>query len=411
MANSQRVARYTMSLAALVQPVVSLFYLRIFHFVLLFGFVLFVLKGGLKTIRYCLRTPYTVAILLLFIYPVVTYLWSTYPDETLYRASVVIVQIPVFLLTLAIVLNASLPNVYRFLVLYVTAFALVSICIFIVYGTFRPDTYAMKQVVGSFSNSASSTVLCCLPFFLMNRRRALSNYVSYGLVGLSVAIIVLSQSRSALGLLVIAIILTLLFSPDSKLNRIMRFLFGVLCASCIFLYITSSGFGNQVVGDTVTRFFDSQLISGSNILDSILNPDRSGQDYVRTLMYQQGLELIKNNWLFGAGFGTLKSVMADSVGRGTVSHNWIITSLGEMGVVCFLVLIYVLIQSLYYSLRASVNRSLSPLDRVFPTQVFIGLSLLIMQGLTRPLFANPLFGVFLAFSVSVVYSYKVKRVT
>ncbi len=396
------ISSFLFTLSFALYPISALALYKIFFVGIAASFTSLLFSGKLKRWTTFIKNPTVILALLLFALPFASQTWSQFPEETLNRSPVVLLQILIFIASATIFMS----NGWRFGIstslVIATTLAIVSIYLLHQYGSIRATSREMKDFSGAFSNLASSTFLVLFPLFLKASKKHANAAFLYAGLGISIIVIVLSESRSAIALLLFGFLMLTLFSPERKAKRVFNFLvFSLAVATTtafLVIYLKEQITSLPVVG----RFLDSQLVSGSGPLASILSPDSSANDYMRALMYNTGLEVIENNWLIGAGYGSIKGYMDLQYGFGVVSHNWIITCLGELGItglILFLAFVTRLLIGLY---RATNNHLISLNNRMLSSYMLVSLSLLITQGLSRPLLSNPMLGLLAGISFGII---------
>lgn len=268
-------------------------------------------------------------LLTIYLYPFASILWTDYFSKTIEGLLLVSVNIPLVLLALHAQRFEGVNRVCVISRLVPLVMFAMALFIFIRFGSFRPNSQLMGRSVGSISNHAAALTLMCLPLQLWSLKRQRQNrFFTYGSLLASLLVVFLSEARAAFVLLIMIFLLSAYWAHGRFDQKLGRFVFGTsLFITVSFLVVLFLGW-DKTFGQVIHRFEDSQLLRGL----LTMRAEAGLGDYARTSMYLQGLELVKIHWMFGAGYNALYPFMEGNIGFGLVSHNLIITALGEQGI-------------------------------------------------------------------------------
>lgn len=122
-----------------------------------------------------------------------------------------------------------------------------------------------------------------------------------------------------------------------------------------------------------------------NRILSIVNFADSSNDY-RIRMWKITLELIKDNWLVGVGFGHLPFKAAFGKYTRTMTtyhaHNTYLETLAEMGIVGFIVFIFFLFVLFKYSIKKLVKEN-DKYIKIISSGILAGLAAVLVHGLVE----------------------------
>ena len=248
------------------------------------------------------------------------------------------------------------------------------------------DAKEAKDVLRSFPNHMVALVEVCIPFllyFVKFQRRKVFIYMT---LTLTLFNILISQSRSAYIIFVIAVVLTALLYSRSIFKSIKNvcsvFLIMVVIIA-ILLYIPQT---NKLINIAWHRF-----ISFPKNIQIFMEEGQSttGQ---RMEMYQTGFRIIREHPILGIGYGNFKLYMEKIYGTGIISHNVIITvwtSAGIIGLTLFLCIIFKAFKNLWR--RYKFYYKSDPEKAYWFLANWIALFILLIHGQTRPLLVNPIF--------------------
>ena len=211
----------------------------------------------------------------------------------------------------------------------VIAFFVAAIAIIAMYGSLRPETVQAKASTGSLSNLLAANLVLAAPYLVWAHRERIGSAVWIRvLICVCVLLCLLAMSRSSV---VVLFVVFLLMQCIKSKSTVRKFLFAtryVLVTFSLLTFLHVIGGDDAITAKLLSRFGDSQITSNLNI-----TPDRTAQDYRRALMYHEGFLMSMEFWPVGSGFGGLAPYIEDSWGVAVVSHNSIITIVGELGIV------------------------------------------------------------------------------
>jgi hypothetical protein len=193
-----------------------------------------------------------------------------------------------------------------------------------VFGSVRATSHEMGEVVGSLSNLIVAITAPCLPFLLgsiLGGRRISWVWPS---IAASITVLLASQSRAALLLLVLILVLVPLYGVSfrARLRHIGRVAFGLILTGGLLVAVAGV---DKTIVPVVERVSQSQLLGNTS------TPDRASSDFVRAVMYYEGLRVVRAKPITGIGYGGLSPWIESRWRFPVVSHNLIITAWGEIG--------------------------------------------------------------------------------
>ena len=343
----------------------------------------------------------TQAFLVFFLVAFLSCFWGQSPIGSLFQLLLLSPLFFLFYLTLTCGEKSGLVFIERIVLWLPILLAITSFAIIILYGTLRPESYIQAQqsgqATGAFSNLAPALVEACYPFIvgllLIRKNKALL------LISLlaSVVVIVISQSRGAIvGVGIFAIMAPLFFAASMQKKLRMALLslpIIIVILSSLFL-INDGIYGHKII----ERFESSQLWI-------ISTPDIDQDDYARAVMLYEGVNAINQHPWLGIGFGGLPNKIEQLYGFPIVSHNVIITTWGEMGILGLFSFIWLIVVAykrlLLYRKMARVE---SPELFLFYSAALVALTLIFLHGFLRPLFTNPMFYFVLSIAFMKVFT-------
>ena len=265
----------------------------------------------------------------IYLLPIVSLATTNYPSATKLALLSYFVNIGLALLASQKFHN-KLPKKIALIALI---FALVafasSMSIILAFGSLRPTSGAMKDIVGSYSNGVSSIAILSLPYlFWAKKHRILKpRLVNFAIIA-CVYVTIMSGSRAALIMVGLTILCMQWVLHPKAIERAQKVLFVLLATFFIAIYSYLTSGADSVVYQTIQRLQASQIF---DLLGSA--PNRDAGDFARVAMYSSGIMMIGEFWPLGSGLGGLAPYMEDTVGFGYVSHNILITAFGELGMV------------------------------------------------------------------------------
>jgi O-antigen ligase len=398
---SLNISAYGLILLSLccIQPVsdfVTLYIFYLWGIITLLCFAMVVLhKGRLRVPDMSRALP----VVLFFAQMLISSLWAERVRESLWKASLTYIFLWVFVVSF-IQFSRMRYEYIRYLTLIFPYFVLiVNIIIYVKYGSVRSYESSMKDVVGSFSNIGPAHVLLLIPFNIyylyFERRHKLAAILSFGV---SLIVILISESRGAYLMLLLVIALTIWFY-EQRLFQKMAFAFRVwvpillLCTCFLFAY----GYGRTVT-PVLDRFSRSQLLSPSVYDD----PERNEADFGRVVQYTEAINAIIREPLTGIGFNGIFYEIERKYGVGKISHNMISTAWAEMGMVGLVLLGIIVINSVKFANRARrLNRRSDRVRYGFASAVMVALLVGLIHGQFRPQLSNAIFYVVLGLALSL----------
>jgi len=386
------ISKKTLFILFILYPIFVLFWYKGYFILILSGLLLVVINQiVLNNGRLWLGTR-TAAVYVFFLLPIISVLWSHYPEETLWRGSLVLINIGIFYLMLtanrydAEIVISKLVIIVPFITL------IVFMIIYMVYGSIRPDTVAMDEQIHSISNDLPALVVLCVPYLLMVPGIVRSKILIWGAVAASLFVVLLSQSRGGLMMILLSILMSIFMYPDKRSIRIIKFA-KLSVAAILITAVMVFSFGlDRLVMPVIDRFENSQLTS----LNGFINPTKGGKDYRRAVMYSEGINAIYEEPILGIGYGSLSPYIEKSYIFSIVSHNLIITSLGEMGIPGLMVLLWLMFSIVVGLRNYRGGNAGTKKDKYFAAATLAALIVAFAHAQFRPLYSNPMVPVLLA---------------
>ena len=244
----------------------------------------------------------TVGLIAFYLLYTVSYFWSDNKDVALYE---IIFKSPLLILPLVVLSNYQLSSKkinYIFLSFAFSNLLLNLICLIDAYAVFLKTGIIDEFYYGNFTinmHSAYQSMFTCFSIavfvYLFVKEKIISKQLSYIVVTIQILFILLLSSRMQI-LIMIVIIPTYLISYYYKRKNI---LLGLLYTILIF------GFSYLIISAPSTlKHRYTQTISNINIIGLENNSTNA-----RKFIWSEGLELIKKNWLVGAGAGDVKNLL------------------------------------------------------------------------------------------------------
>jgi O-antigen ligase len=211
------------------------------------------------------------------------------------------------------------------------------------YGSIRPESLTMLDSVGAVSDTFPALCLLCVPFLAMPFAGGPGGRVpaTVGLVA-ALAVVILSGSRGALLLILPVVVLSALFlGSDLRQRASVAAKLSVAVAAVVAICL--------LLAPQLTVFTRSEALFGSNPFTGKLPEEKFRAeepppvpDYPRLLTYREGVRMVAENSVIGAGYMGLRPRMEEVYGRPTSSHNLIITAWGELGLPGLLALLWII---------------------------------------------------------------------
>jgi len=235
-------------------------------------------------------------------------------------------------------------------------------------------------------NTVSRFVIASIPILTFaamdaDRRKFRAGLLSCA--GLNYLLVVTLRSRS--GFISLCVVLSLLGIYGGKLlhDRFITFLPSI--AVGLLIGILGSIFRLSTVVGLLERFPRSL---------SAVTPETIGMD--RYMMYSLVIDVLRDNWIFGIGYGSFPVVMAEVHRKGFIVHGFILRLWVGAGILAVILILYVILCAVRgYTVKSSENAYKSSTDRR-EIALCIALCGFITIGLFNPVFTNPLFILLLA---------------
>lgn len=261
------------------------------------------------------------------------------------------------------------------------------------YGSVRVTSTAMGHAVGSIANIAPAVTELTVPYLLYiaitdERRRAAAVMG----VGSALFVVMASQSRGALLMVCATLALVALLFGQTLVAKVRRLL--VLCAvvglaGAVLVGTLGAGF----LTVPLDRLAGSQMLSAAALDEPALDEG----DYLRTVMYLEGIAAIRADPWRGLGYNALGSVVEAATGARLISHNILLTAWGELGATGLVLALMIAGVGTARVWRARANtRNVDPKAFYFHTATLIAWALALAHAQVRPQLTNPMFHVVVA---------------
>ncbi len=397
-----RISEITLIGIFVLQPV-FLYWTKGHFLFITFGFLLIIFQDCLRGKSRLVHNNKAINYYLFFSLPFFSVIWAHYPSETLFLGAIHLINIFIFYMTLQVGKKSIIGLVRKLVIVIPIITALIFFAFLMIFGSVRAASSEMKEVVLSFPNIGAAFVVLLIPYLIISKQLGLSRNWRNFLWVASLFIIFMSEGRSAIGLSIMGIFLTYFILKGFNL----RILFKALSVAGLILFsglILDTTLKKGLINSTATR-----LINSTNLVDNVLKgPDQSADDYRRALQYYYGIEAIKENPILGIGFRGLKPYMIERLHNerlGVISHNIIITTLGEMGLISFLLAVWIFWYSIA-SLRKIIKNYFDEEAKTLAKATMISIILMIIQVQFRPFFINPLAIIILGIAFVQIRSFK-----
>ncbi|MAF08930.1 hypothetical protein CMK11_00625 [Candidatus Poribacteria bacterium] len=261
------------------------------------------------------------------------------------------------------------------------------------WGSFRSTSVEMGAVIGSLSNQGPAVTELAAPYLLYmvvaEPRRRLA---TFGAIGCALFLVVASQSRGALLLLGVTVALVAVLFGRTTGTKVRRTIaLAVIGAGVVA--ILWGVLGPAYFSEPIERLRNSRMFDASDI--DIRSVDEA--DYQRTVMYLEGINVIRAHGSTGIGYGALASYIEDIYGWRLISHNIIITAWGEMGLAGLaLAAIIAVVGTRRVWIARSAARRVDARVFYFHTATLIAWVVALMHAQFRPQLSNPMFHVLAA---------------
>lgn len=281
------------------------------------------------------RKPDLILVLLSFVglWSMASALWSPNLVHTLRSAVVLFGFVYIAFAFYYAGVSKGMAMLFWVVVLIPVSYTLISGTLLMIYGTVRP--YAITDAVSAaYSTRAASHIIVCLPLLLFfyrwwpNRRPII-------LAAFSLCAFVLLSSGTRSALVTTALVFPIYAvathrNMTSLLKVAMKFLAAALVAAALSFLISKVTSAPLPVVERIMSTDISLFFADDNILSK--GKSAVGADYGRAIMYVEGFKLITSPSLSGAGFGSLGFITESNWNHFVMSHNLVITLLGELGV-------------------------------------------------------------------------------
>lgn len=261
------------------------------------------------------------------------------------------------------------------------------------YGSLRVTSAEMGQAVGSLSNVAPAATELMVPYLLYvvvtQPRRRLAAVAA---TSCALFVALASESRGALLLLGVTVgLVALLFgrTAGAKVRRTAALV--VVGGGLVALLVGI--LGPEYVRAPIERLKSSQLLN----VTTVETPTLEESDYVRTVMYLEGVNAIRAHGTTGIGYYALASYIEAIHGWRLISHNIILTAWGELGIAGLTAaLLIVVIGTRRIWIARSWARRVDAQAFYFHAATLIAWVVALTHAQFRPQLTNPMFHVLVA---------------
>lgn len=372
-------------------PVLRISEYKIFFF--LIGAALYtsiVLSMGRKDLFHSIWTaPFVYAFLGI---PFLSIAWSIQPSETLIHAVILVGYGSIFTICHIIFLNNKIEWFYKLVVVIPILYGVIFIGILLTFGTVRPEGRYVHESIGSISNHIPAIALPTLPYLYVLWKKGYRRGLVFICVLFLLFIAVISESRAAYGLLVGYCVLIPLFTTQSLQSATRQIISAMIIVAIVGGAVYSFA-GQETVGSVIERFSDSQLLQGNFSIR-----DEDAQDFVRIVMISETANIIYGDPLTGIGYRTFKEYMISKYGFGIISHNILLTTWGEMGILGFITFLGVITgafrKASRVQKRARIQKHFDHWEFMAATKA--ALVVVLLHALVRPQLTNPMLFIILA---------------
>jgi O-antigen ligase len=328
----------------------------------------------------------------------ISYFWALYPIVTIWSSSISLIFLWIFEATRIASYRKSRSWLHSLVILLPYVYLGLFSIIITKYGTVRPDSSEIRNVVHSFSDLGPAILELCFPYLIYiwmsqkNKRKLLiiGSFISVILVT------IISESRAAYALLLVnSFFIAILFGRNFTSKVRYMLWFGSYLGLISLVAILVFGY-NRTIGSTIERF------KGSHVQMFGDQPDKRAYDYVRAVMYYEGLHIIKEYPLTGIGFGGLGPHIEATYGFFLISHNIFITAWGELGIVGLLLFLYIVISAFVRLWRMrNISLNVNITDFYFYSSTLVALIVAVLHAQFRQQLNNPFIYVIFGISFSL----------
>jgi len=211
--------------------------------------------------------------------------------------------------------------------------------------------------------------------------------------GLNSLLVVTLRSRS--GFIALCVVLSLLGLYGGKLLHDRSISFGPSIAVGLLIGMLGTILYLSTVVELLEQFPRSL---------SAVTPEMIGVD--RYTMYSLVIDVLRDNWVFGIGYGSFPVVMAEVHRKGFIIHGFILRLWVGAGILAVILILYVILCAIRgYTVKSSENAYQSSADKR-EIALCIALCGFITIGLFNPVFTNPLFVLLLALGTGTFKDFK-----
>jgi O-antigen ligase len=390
---------YVIVLSMIIYPFVIVKSVTIFYAAILTGLIFLAISISInKGKKFKFFSIYSMPVLLFFAWMPFTYIYANYPDEVIYRVIRTFPYFFLFMFSYRATIKGDTLWVKSLSKIMPITVGIIFIYIYLKFGSIRGGA----EEFGAFSNVGPSIVEAFIPFLLFYITTEKSyGFALFSLI-LTVGVIIYSGSRGAFLIGVLGIVTSILILKQNSTKKvIMAAKASVLVILIILILLKTTNIENIFL-QVSQRFIDSQVIT--TIFDNN-KPSLQRSDYVRSVMYFEGIRTIKENPVLGIGLGGISKTIDDYYGFEVVSHNFIITAWGEMGVIgLFLILLmFVLPIKQMIQIRRQMGQII---DYTYISSTLVGIILLLLNGLFMPQLTNPVLYLMLGLAIGYIDIWK-----
>ncbi len=373
-----------------IYPICLIIGLKYLFLAMILGFV-YVLSFGSKITARSLLLPIRDMwpIWLFVAFSLGSYFYSLFPGETLRRVFLLIPYLGFAYLGYRVIEKGDFSGMYMVALSTIFSVAIFFLYMMFLFGSVRSTSYVMTGEFGSFSNVGSALLVVTVPYVMHRVIYSRKKIWSLFFLVSTLLLILMSTSRGAFIFGGLALFGTLLYSR----GRLSRSAFKGLLIGLVIIGITGFLIGALGLQGSIEWLFERIL--SSNLYENVIEGKvRSHEaDYLRSLMYIDGIEIVKSNPVLGIGYGTFYKYMEKMHGYGVISHNLIITAWSEIGLhglLAFILLTYLPLKRIF-SANSALNRIGGYYYSSYGAFLSIGFLVVMLHGMFRPQFDNPFF--------------------
>ena len=335
-------------------------------------------------------------LLFLFLWFILSSSWSNHPIHSFITGIKTFGFMIVSLLAIEVFRQKGFKSLWVISIIFSYGIFFIFFYIFLKYGAVRQfGNPEMKSFVNFFSNKGTAIIIPCVPIVLYCLKMKIFNrLLSIGALASCYISISLSESRASLVLIILATFGTI-FAISENIKILFRYVcYSVIFIVLIFVVINSMEETNDLTKRVSSRFSNSALLSNESVEDGI-------QDYERIMMFIVAKDIIEQDPFWGVGYENFGFFMEKIYGSFVVSHNLIITTWAETGLMGLGFFVWLLLEC-GKNIRRQRRRFAEYHIKAPPFYgvLFVALALVLIHGMVRPQLNNPMFYLIIAACLS-----------